>query len=81
VTTIQPELTLDQRITLASEGMLTADYKRNATAREVARFVEIHYPTLPLVQQYGRDEIRYRTYQRLLVELVAQRTSLNGATA
>jgi hypothetical protein len=81
VTTTQPELTLDQRITLASEGMLTADYKRNATAREVARWVEIHHGTLPLVEQYGREETRYRTYQRLLVELVAQRTSLNGATA
>lgn len=81
MTAVQPELTLDQRIDLASQGMLTADYKRNATAREVARFVEIHFASLPLVQQYGRDEIRYRTYQHLLVELVAQRTSPNGATA
>lgn len=71
-----PELTLEQRIDLASEGMLTADYKRNATARQIARWVQLHQASLPLAGQFEREEVRYRAYQHLLIDLVSQQ---NGA--
>lgn len=61
------------------ESVFTADFARNAQAREVAAWTLTRHPDLPIAQHWRRLEDRYITLSRAYVGL-RQATPANLST-